>query len=195
LSWQRDGGFASKQKRKLQFQPQAEVHEIPHVEDFTQEEIADLWHQVYDYDAMASENLRTVDMMKNGRLSNNDGEFCVRGLEHRMPDRWIRRQKSMQAARDAVIDEQELQWSRQSRNPVYLAEIYSEFATLALDTARTKGLQDEKEAREVELPAADNNTKRRRTVDFSPSVDIREIVHLSELTEEEVCEIWYQKEE
>jgi hypothetical protein len=184
-------------KRKLYFHPEAVVYEIPHFEDFTQEEIADLWFQVPDYDAMAAENWFTVDMMTNGRLSENDDKFCGRGLEHRMPARSLRREKNIQAAREAVIDEQKLQLSQHSRDPDFLADIYSEITTRARDIARIKGLHDEKEAREeeVEKPAADNNTKRRRSVAFSPNVNVRVTVHFSEFTKEEICEIWYQKEE
>jgi hypothetical protein len=185
---------ASLASRTLHFHSQAQVYEIPHFEDFTRE-IADLWHQVPDYNAMAAGNLCTRDMMQTGRLSNNDDEFCGRGFEHRMPDSWIRRLKSMQAARDSVIDEQDFQRIEEAREPESLAEVYSAFYTRALCIARTKGLEDEKEVPEVEKSAADNNTKRRRSITFSSNVKVREIVHLSEFSKEEICERWYQNNE
>ena len=128
------------------------VHEIPHINQLSHEEIVDVWLQPADYQAINTAIKFTVAEMihrSHGKEvdSTHEDKYCFRGLEERNPrGAGFRRRLIHEEALDAVLDEQLNQKNVGLHFPDKIATEYSFPSKIAGDSARERGIADERDA-------------------------------------------------
>ena len=128
------------------------VHEIPHINQLSHEEIVDVWLQPADYQAINTAIKFTVAEMihrSHGKEvdSTQEDKYCFRGLEERNPrGAGFRRRLIHEEALDAVLDEQLNQKNVGLHFPDKIATEYSFPSKIAGDSARERGIADERDA-------------------------------------------------
>ena len=81
---------------------------LPIIEDITQEEFECLWYNKSEIAAIREDCAEIVRLMITGELRETD-QKTARGLEHKTPQGRKERHQYMNAALDAVLDEQVVQ--------------------------------------------------------------------------------------
>ena len=131
------------------------VHEIPHVNDLSHEEVFDVWLQRPDYEAINVAIKFTVAEMihrSHGKQVDptQEDKYCFRGLEDRNPRSvGYRRRLVYEEALDAVLDEQANQRNVGLHFPDKIATVYSFPSKTASDIARERAIADERDAIEA----------------------------------------------
>ena len=135
-------------KKTVRFLPCVLAYTIQHVNEFTNDETRQLWYQEDEIKVIKADCYDTAAMVAENRTINESTQ-CFRGLEFRTPQGHKRRMRNKLCAIDAVLDEQEYQWTRHEDDAVLLASIYSEYTVASASAAHRLALEDEQEARMV----------------------------------------------
>eukprot|EP00339_Tiarina_fusa_P015516 CAMPEP_0117003402 /NCGR_PEP_ID=MMETSP0472-20121206/4729_1 /TAXON_ID=693140 ORGANISM="Tiarina fusus, Strain LIS" /NCGR_SAMPLE_ID=MMETSP0472 /ASSEMBLY_ACC=CAM_ASM_000603 /LENGTH=208 /DNA_ID=CAMNT_0004704029 /DNA_START=87 /DNA_END=713 /DNA_ORIENTATION=+ len=141
--------------RRVGFTPLVRVIKVLHLNDFGGDEIDACYYKKSDFERIKADLKLTVRLMQLGKLEEDSLDYCRRGTEYRSPEGARRRARNKEAARDALLDEQDLQWDNFVFDPDVLASVYHEASRECGLEASRLGLRDEDEARAIdaiELP-------------------------------------------
>lgn len=158
----------NKRSRKLRssvrFVESPEVRSITSRKDFSDQEVESIWYTGREYYYIKKVNNATVKMMSRGRELNPE-VHCIRGLECRTEDGQENKSRNKMMARNAVLQEQEYQKLERICEPALFAQVSRVASHCARKDARERGLQDERDAFDLEGPFA---TTRINTTDETP---------------------------
>ena len=134
-------------KKSVSFNKTAEVHEIIHVNNYTDDEIDAAFYSDSDYQMMKADIRFTVHLMVSNSLQDDDDTYCRRGLEHHAPEGARRRKFNREMAFCAVLDEQDFQWEQEMHDSESIAEIYALETVHCQSVAHTIALEDQEAAK------------------------------------------------
>ena len=146
-----------KKNRSVHFDQSVKVATIPHMNDFTEEEVSLVWYTPEEYEQTRSSCMKIVRRMNkkaNDSHSKPDSTsspslksaMCTRGLEGLSKVRGTTRRIRRLAAADAVLTEQSFQIEDGHSDPDFLSRLYQQISAPCQQEAHMVGLQDEKEA-------------------------------------------------
>ena len=127
-----------------------EVHDIPNLDDLTEEEIEKTWFTSRDYRIMNVEVRAALYGMK--RSSSN--KPCTRGLEARSPDACHARRMLTLDVVYAVLEEQEYQQHGADSSLERIAAVSREITRESVKQAYERGLSDAIEASKLDKPVS-----------------------------------------
>lgn len=107
--------------RQIQFKPKIEVHEILHVESYTQEERDAIWSTTEELSMIQEERLQILQAVQDGRFVEDD-RHTTRGLE--TINETEAREENTYAAIYCVLEEQTLQNEECVDDPETIALLY-----------------------------------------------------------------------
>jgi hypothetical protein len=113
-------------RRSVSFLPsnQNQTYLIPTTEDYTEAELEAVWYSDDDYHRIQKSVNKIIHKMDaRGPLKK---KYCERGLEHFTDAGYRNRRKNKKEARDAVLDEQLIQWHDGIDAPVRIAFLYTQ---------------------------------------------------------------------
>ena len=120
-----------------------EVFDVPHIDDMSEHEIATIWYDRPDYDAMKQSFIPIIKkMMRGAKIEETDSE-TIRGLEFRTRDGALKRQHNKVQSIHAVLDEQDRQLALGLHDVEKISEIYLETSQHCKCSARDLGELDE----------------------------------------------------
>ena len=111
-----------KESKKVRFSHSVQVREILHCSNFTEEERTNSWYTKCDIAQRKREEKQTLDFLKSGAYQGDCDQHCVRGLECRTRKGALARRQSKEAARLAVLKEQDMQNYEFQNNPEAIAK-------------------------------------------------------------------------
>lgn len=135
-------------KKTVRFSESNEICPVQHLDDYTDAEVASIWYDASDYGEIKSDYKHTVLMMECSK-SLPDEEYTSRGLEYRTQRGAWARHENKRAAYGAVLDEQDIQWSKNKDDHDRLATVYSEHTAKTAKAAYLVALKDARAARDV----------------------------------------------
>ena len=145
-----------------------DVYEIQHLNDMTEEEVADRWLQPDEFRAIHVGFNSIVERMMRGEKIKEDDDTCERGLDCWLPDVADEKTSTIEAAVHAVLAEQNMQYDDNVYDPLTMAEAYSRCCGEAVFLAHSTGLEDERVALNIhqasKLSPKENKRKGRRGV-------------------------------
>lgn len=113
--------------------------------DKADEEIKEeIWYSKDEYDIIKARNKLIVKMMKTGKFEETD-EHSFRGLEHKLKKGFEERRSSKFNSLNAVLTEQDRQYSRGLRSADTIAEEYERVAYTSREAAVQTALKDAEE--------------------------------------------------
>jgi hypothetical protein len=95
--------------KKVQFDDYAEVHDVLAVDDYSPEEIANMWFVDVEYSRMKRNNKTITKMINKGRYDDDEENVCFRGLEHKSIKGAKQRKQAKHSALCAVLSAQTMQ--------------------------------------------------------------------------------------
>jgi hypothetical protein len=125
----------------------AQIQEIPHRLDFTEEEKSSLWMTPFEWFRTRHENRNIVISVLNGHVMDLDEDATVRGLESYFPDIVLERRQNIQVSRMVVLRTQD-QWRQQGNTKAddadvkCLARLYFSASAKSKESALTRGILD-----------------------------------------------------
>jgi hypothetical protein len=130
--------------RSVTFADTSKVHAIPHHSEMSTEEINEVWMNQYDIEQTKQGVNSTVFLMKSGvgALLTEADEFCQRGLEHLLDEKYLLRVKKSQGITLAI---QRFLRGNGTKNPEMIAIAYKAYTVASRDVAHTLALDDQKE--------------------------------------------------
>jgi hypothetical protein len=137
---------------KVRFFGRVQFKTIPHVKDFTEEDIVNGWYRKRDYAKMSEEVSKIAKLIARGKGKKVYGreDVCIRGLEHLVEeDVADYRAEKMIASVDAVLDEQEDQRNEEIYDADIIAKMYAEIAAPLQKEAYLVALRDALDATEA----------------------------------------------
>ena len=135
---------SSKSERKVQFYPRVRIQRVTNREDMTDEYIEAVWYSRDEFKAIRKECFKTIRLLTDGEYFDEDeGKYCARGLEYKVPTLYKERQRNKSAIRHAIFEEQENQWDSDCENPVILAQISLEKSATCVSDAIVRAALDE----------------------------------------------------
>jgi hypothetical protein len=149
-------------KRRVGFTPMVKVIKVLHLNEFEEYEIDASYYKSADFERIKADLKLTVRLMQLGKLEEDSIDYCRRGTEYRTPDGVRRRALNKKVARDALLDEQDLQWDNGAFDPDLFANVYHASSRECGLEAYRLGLRDEDEARaidSIELPRTPEKEK------------------------------------
>lgn len=130
--------------KKVSFAQSVTVREVQHINDFSKEEIEELWMTATDYEWIKSMVKMTVMRMMNGLvISDDDPVFCTRGLEYRTKAGAKIRSRNKLRARSAVLNEQDMQREEGFDDPRFIAMVSMDESVKCREAALSRGAHDE----------------------------------------------------
>ncbi|CAJ1963534.1 unnamed protein product [Cylindrotheca closterium] len=182
-----------------------ETREVQNRSGLSSEAISNTWYSQAEISATIAENSRACFLLQRSKYLGETDDFCYRGLESIfMPDYRVRRQKVMNDAKDAVMNEQDRQLTSNFFDADLIAATYREAVLYATTIARHRGVRDEEEIKDapktksLELdapPAKKNERKTGLKVKFDESESSRLISCRKDLSEEEKRACWLKRNE
>lgn len=110
--------------RRITFSEQVTVRTIKHVNDYSEEEIADTWYKKAEYRMMRSDVISTVRKIVQDEYRGDTDDHCIRGLEFRVPSGAKQRRLDKLKTLTAVLDEQDRQFEGSYYDLEALASVY-----------------------------------------------------------------------
>jgi hypothetical protein len=99
------------------------------------------WYTQEEYDYIRSINSTIVRMKKYGSFEESE-DHTFRGLEHKLKEGFTIRRENKFNALNAVLEEQDRQYSRGQNKPEIIAEAYKMVSARAKDHAVVNGIKD-----------------------------------------------------
>eukprot|EP00934_Nitzschia_sp_Nitz4_P006924 Nitzschia sp. Nitz4//scaffold4_size323378//285147//285713//NITZ4_000710-RA/size323378-processed-gene-0.309-mRNA-1//1//CDS//3329553549//6914//frame0 len=121
------------------------VHDIRHIDEFTLDEIDDIWYHSTDYQSMRCADRELVKQLTLEKAAPRE----YRGLEASNPMLSLQVKMAVMDGSAAVIHEQERQEQRHIRNPELIRRRYVVANAEFVHEAHLRALEDEKEAQEA----------------------------------------------
>uniref|UniRef100_A0A7S0F747 Uncharacterized protein n=1 Tax=Craspedostauros australis TaxID=1486917 RepID=A0A7S0F747_9STRA len=138
-------------KRSVTFSKTVSVRPVLHVFNYSDSEFHATWCVEKDYKRIKMDNLATLKMLKEGKkIDEDDKQYSVRGLEGSYGPGTVRRRKNKQRARDAVLDEQELQRDEGVCDTELMADVYYGYSHRCQSDAHLRALRDQHIARKYD---------------------------------------------
>lgn len=131
---------------KVSFNEKIVVRRITHLNDISEEEIADVWYKKAEYQSIRAEFISTVRKIIRGEYSGDTDRHCMRGLEFKTPLGATRRKENKMNALAAVLDEQDRQYNENDFNLEGLACVYIQCNIASRREATRMGEADAEEA-------------------------------------------------
>jgi hypothetical protein len=130
-------------KRKIQWAKRVKVKEIRHLFDIPTLERDGLWMSISDQQMNKAMVRTTVTMMMRGEvISEDDPDFCTRGLECRTKAGSKARNRYKLRVRSAVLNEQDLQREEGIVDPDFIAMASMDESSKCREAALRRGEQD-----------------------------------------------------
>jgi hypothetical protein len=129
--------------KSVHFAPQIKVNFIPHVNDYSEEEIKHIWYDANETGTIKAECTATVVKVMEQKPLNTDTE-CFRGLEYRTADGVRKRTWNKNTALDAVLDRQETLWDFNKIDEESISLAYRKYSVSCQEAAHKLGLRDER---------------------------------------------------
>lgn len=120
-----------------------EVFDVPHIDDMSDQEIATIWYDRPDYDAMKQSFIPIIKKMMRGAKVEETESETIRGLEFRTRDGALKRQHNKIQSIHSVLDEQDRQLALGIHDVEKISEIYRETSQHCKCSARDLGEMDE----------------------------------------------------
>lgn len=134
-------------KRSVTFFRRVAIRNTIHIMDYTDEEMDSAFYCYEEIKAMRSDAKYVGALLRDGLLEQDTEEMCRRGVEHRTREGALRKYKHKSLTRQAVLEEQDIQWEEGVRDPELIASVYqSTGSTSAASFARAAALKDELDA-------------------------------------------------
>ena len=119
---------------------------VPHINDFSPEEVSAIWYSKKEYKKFKKEIQFTLDLAREGKLMGQH-RYSDRGLEHVIYRkvgtlRRLRRERSV----DTVILEQRDQRREGTFSPEFIAELYQDVSAKSQLDAQKLALKDATDA-------------------------------------------------
>lgn len=134
--------------RAVRFTDRNTTFPIPHLDDISDAEVAEIWYNAAEYSEIKSAYQLTIFMMENGELKEGD-DFTSRGLEYRTQQGAWARYENKRDAYNAVLDEQDRQWKADKDDHDALGRVYLQHSSKCAVAAAERGADDAKEAKEI----------------------------------------------
>jgi hypothetical protein len=154
----------SPKHRAVSFAPSIRYKPVKHIDDFTDEQIEDIWFTEYDLNVIRADCVATVRHMMYKRAIDEETD-CTRGLEFKTPAGAKFRKNNKQTAIQAVMAEQRSQKSTGVADEEYLSEVYQEASGNSKHAAHLMALcdaQHDKPTKETESTEDFGTTKEPR---------------------------------
>jgi hypothetical protein len=139
---------ASSGKKTVRFSESNEICPVQHLDEYTDQELAAIWYDSDDYSEIKNSYQHTIMMMECSKTFP-EGEYTSRGLEYRTRKGAWARHENKRAACGAVLDEQDVQWSKNKDDHDEIARVYREHTVKTANAAYAAALKDARAAREV----------------------------------------------
>ena len=138
---------ATKRRRtsSVKFSATSLQHEIPHINDHTEEERRDIWWKaddIYCFQLSSAIIVRQMEAMGN-EFEECDTK-CTRGLEAFTTEGDRRRKKRRRDAAQAVLQEQTRQWAHAIHQPELIAQSYQGISVPSQRDAHAKAIREKK---------------------------------------------------
>ena len=118
------------------------VFPVPHIDDMSDAEVATIWYDRPDYDAMKQSFIPIIKkLMRGAKVEESDSE-TARGLEFRTKEGALRRQHNKVQSIQCVLDEQDRQLALGIHDVDKIADIYVEASKHCLLAAQDLGEMD-----------------------------------------------------
>lgn len=140
----------SKPRRRVRFNQSVSVRPVLHVNNMSDDEIADAWYNRHECADIKRSMAVTIKMMSAGVLKVDDDEHCSRGLEHRTRPGSAQRRENKMIALDAVLDEQDRQQACGVVNDEAIRKVFVQENLHCRLAALEKGVADQDEARNLD---------------------------------------------
>jgi len=137
--------LVSPRGKKVRFDSNVNVQEVPHRRDISDEEANSIWYCQEEFDVIKTNLLATLRLIVSNEPIGDD--MCARGLECRTPEgarNW--KQNKLRALR-VVWSQQVKQWKLNVVDEDAITRVCREETYKSKEKARRKGLEDEMEAR------------------------------------------------
>ncbi len=136
--------------RRVRFSTNNQVHEHITIDDFSDQEILDVWFSAKESDAIRKACTKQIILMERGNTFN-DVKFCSRGLESHTSSASMTKQMNRITAIASVLDEQERQTSRLDTevDDEEIRKVYQNASHSSELWARRVALLDQKDAEEI----------------------------------------------
>eukprot|EP00934_Nitzschia_sp_Nitz4_P003231 Nitzschia sp. Nitz4//scaffold200_size39268//16780//17556//NITZ4_007617-RA/size39268-processed-gene-0.61-mRNA-1//-1//CDS//3329541289//3221//frame0 len=129
--------------RKVTFDDKLSTWEVEHLNDFTPEELSARWNSLSDYEQIKVQVKQTVTRMMAGELfTEDDPDFCVRGLEYRTKIGAKMRSRNKIRTRCAVLNEQDMQREEGFDDPRFIAMVSMDESVKVREEALARGFYD-----------------------------------------------------
>ena len=128
-------------KRSVQFANRTRIYLIPSINDMSEEAKSEIWGtDEQDKEEAEEDIVKTIRAMRSGKKTEEDDRFCSRGLEHMQSAAHMEQRRiNKDCAFDAVLDEQDRQWSAGHSDDD--ADAIANASASASQWAREKALQ------------------------------------------------------
>jgi hypothetical protein len=134
-------------RRTVAFSHTVSVRKTMHVDNYSDDEFDACWYNNYEFDMMRKKVRYAAKLLQNGMLEQDTADKCCpRGVEHLLRKVALKRIRKRVAARDAVLEEQELQWEEGICEPEYIARVYKVTSVSSQASAHAIALKDELDA-------------------------------------------------
>jgi hypothetical protein len=135
--------------KRVKFAKSIMNKEVRHLNDYTKAELEMMWMTMPDYLMIRAVIKTTVLMMMRGEMvSEDDEDFCPRGLESKTKLGSRARSRAKLRARFAVLNEQDIQREESFEDPHLIAMAYIDESEESRASAQAKADQDERCARD-----------------------------------------------
>jgi hypothetical protein len=132
-------------KRRIQWAKRVKVKEIRHLNEIPASEREGLWMSLADQQMNKAMVRTTVTMMMRGEcISDDDPDFCTRGLEFRTKAGSKIRSRYKLRVRSAVLNEQDLQREEGFVDADFIAMASMDESAECREAALQRGMQDAK---------------------------------------------------
>ena len=131
--------------KSLRFSAHNDIHLIEHLDELSDDDVASMWYNVDEYEAMKVEYKKIVSLMENsnGVIQSNE---TSRGLEYRTRTGAWARYTNKKCSFRAVLQEQEKQWDKNIRDVNAIANVYMKHSRKCRRAAFLMGRKDAMEA-------------------------------------------------
>jgi len=145
-----------------------ELFLIPHLDEFTEEEMISIWYEPNDYSNMKNEYKDTVFLIECGK-GLDEVEHTARGLEYRTQEGAWARYENKRDAYNAVLDEQDAQWKGDYDDDEALRRVYLEHSAKCAVNANRLAIADAREAERI----FDEESPESSTLDDKPKKGLK----------------------
>jgi hypothetical protein len=143
----------SRQKSKVRFYHRVRIQRVTNRLDLSEEEVKGIWYSREEFKEIRQDCFSTIKIMTGNESvdSDDDEEFCSRGLEYKTKEAYKERLRNKQEIRLAVLDEQEFQSENDMDDPEWIAKLSRDESRLCVKAAILAAKKDEQESREYLL--------------------------------------------